>query len=62
MSSERPAAVLPPVEEGLWQDPVTDEIASRYLTELIDIGIDTLILELHPLSPIRSTVGRDYGR
>lgn len=35
---------VPLVEEGLLQDPVTDEIASRYLTELIDIGIDTLIL------------------
>ena len=36
---------VPLVEEGLLQDPVTDEIASRYLTELIDIGIDTLILK-----------------
>ena len=34
----------PFVEEGLWEDPVTDEIARRYLTELIDIDIDTLIL------------------
>ena len=35
---------VPLAEEGLWQDPVTDEIASRYLLELIDIDIDTLIL------------------
>ena len=35
---------VPLVEEGLWEDPVTDEIARRYLTELIDIDIDTLIL------------------
>ena len=35
---------VPLVEEGLWEDPVTDEIAKRYLTELIDIDIDTLIL------------------
>ncbi len=35
---------VPLVEEGLLQDPVTDEIARRYLTELIDIDIDTLIL------------------
>ena len=35
---------MPLVEEGLWEDPVTDEIARRYLTELIDIDIDTLIL------------------
>ena len=35
---------VPLVEEGLLEDPVTDEIARRYLTELIDIDIDTLIL------------------
>ena len=35
---------VPLAEEGLWEDPVTDEIARRYLAELIDIGIDTLIL------------------
>ena len=35
---------VPLVEEGLWQDPVTDEIAKRYLSSLIDTGIDTLIL------------------
>ena len=35
---------VPLVEEGLWEDPVTDEIAKRYLSELIDIDIDTLIL------------------
>ena len=51
----------PLVEEGLWQDPVTDEIASRYLTELIDIGIDTLILGCTHYPLIRSTVGRIMG-
>ena len=52
----------PLVEEGLWQDPVTDEIASRYLTELIDIGIDTLDPGLHPLSPDPFHSRQDYGR
>lgn len=42
---------VPLVEEGLWQDPVTDEIAIRYLSELIDSGIDTLILASYTLSP-----------
>ena len=49
---------VPLVEEGLLQDPVTDEIASRYLTELIDIGIDTLILGCTHYPLLRSTVGR----
>lgn len=49
------------VEEGLWEDPVTDEIAKRYLTELIDIDIDTLILGCTHYPLIRSTVGRIMG-
>lgn len=52
---------VPLVEEGLWEDPVTDEIASRYLAELIDIGIDTLILGCTHYPLIRKTVGRIMG-
>lgn len=52
---------VPLVEEGLWQDPVTDEIARRYLTELIDIGIDTLIMGCTHYPLIRSTISRIIG-
>lgn len=52
---------VPLVEEGLWEDPVTDEIAKRYLTELIDVGIDTLILGCTHYPLIRSTVGKTMG-
>jgi len=52
---------VPLVEEGLWQDPVTDEIAKRYLSSLIDTGIDTLILGCTHYPLIRSTVGRVMG-
>lgn len=52
---------VPLVEEGLWKDPVTDEIAKRYLTELIDIDIDTLILGCTHYPLIRSTLGRIIG-
>lgn len=52
---------VPLVEEGLLQDPVTDEIARRYLTELIDIDIDTLILGCTHYPLIRSTLGRIIG-
>ncbi len=52
---------VPLVEEGLLQDPVTDEIARRYLTELIDIDIDTLILGCTHYPLIRSTVGKIMG-
>ena len=52
---------VPLAEEGLWEDPVTDEIARRYLTELIDIDIDTLILGCTHYPLIRSTLGRIMG-
>ena len=52
---------VPLVEEGLWQDPVTDEIAARYLNELIGCGIDTLILGCTHYPLIRSTVGKVMG-
>lgn len=52
---------VPLVEEGLLQDPVTDEIARRYLAELKDIGIDTLILGCTHYPLIRETVGKIMG-
>ena len=53
---------VPLVEEGLLEDPVTDEIAQRYLSVLIDSGIDTLILGCTHYPLIRSTVGRVMGK
>ena len=54
---------VPLVEEGLWEDPVTDEIAKRYLAELshLDKDIDTLILGCTHYPLIRSTLGRIMG-
>lgn len=52
---------VPLVEEGLLQDPVTDEIARRYLAELIDIEIDTLILGCTHYPLICDTVGKIMG-
>ncbi len=51
----------PLIEEGLLKDPVTEEIAMRYLTELIDIDIDTLILGCTHYPLIRSTVATIMG-
>ncbi len=53
---------VPLVEEGLWEDPVTDEIARRYLSELIDSGIDTLILGCTHYPMLRSTVAKIMGK
>ena len=52
---------VPLVEEGLLEDPVTDEIAMRYLSELKDIDIDTLILGCTHYPLIRSTVAKVMG-
>lgn len=52
---------VPLVEEGLLEDPVTDEIASRYLLELIDIDIDTLILGCTHYPLIRNTIQKVVG-
>lgn len=52
---------VPLVEEGLWEDPVTDEIARRYLTEFVDSGIDTLILGCTHYPMLRSTVKKIMG-
>ena len=49
------------MEEGLWDDPVTIEIARRYLAELIDIDIDTLILGCTHYPLIRTALGRIMG-
>lgn len=52
---------VPLAEEGWWKDPVTVEVAKRYLDPLLDQGIDTLILGCthYPLlrSLLRGLVG-----
>jgi glutamate racemase len=35
---------VPLVEEGWHDDPITEEVAGRYLRPLLDAGIDTLVL------------------
>ncbi|MFI3237747.1 MAG: glutamate racemase [Lachnospiraceae bacterium] len=56
---------VPLAEEGLWEDPVTLEIANRYLHELIEQEIDTLIMGCthYPLlrQTIRNVVGEDVN-
>ena len=51
----------PLVEEGLFHDSVTDEIASRYLSSLKEKYIDTLVLGCTHYPLLRSTVGKIMG-
>lgn len=52
---------VPLVEEGLVEDRITDDIASRYLGELHDYNIDTLILGCTHYPLIRNTIARIVG-
>lgn len=51
----------PLVEEGLLEDPVTTEIAGRYLAGLIDSGIDTLIMGCTHYPLIKDTLAHIMG-
>ena len=52
---------VPLVEEGWLHDPVTVEVASRYLRELQDKDVDTLILGCTHYPLIRSTIRQVMG-
>lgn len=52
---------VPLVEEGLLEDRVTDDIAYRYLSELKDYQIDTLVLGCTHYPLIRNTIKRAMG-
>ena len=53
--------LVPLVEEGLIRDSVTVEIANRYLKELQESDIDTLILGCTHYPLLRSTIGNIMG-
>ncbi len=53
--------LVPLVEEGLFHDSVTDEVTSRYLSELKSKYIDTLVLGCTHYPLLRSTVKRLMG-
>ena len=52
---------VPLVEEGWLHDQITYEVANRYLLEMKDEKIDTLILGCTHYPLIRSTIGRVMG-
>ena len=49
---------VPLVEEGWIKDPITVEVAKRYLEELLQYDIDTLILGCTHYPLLRSTIRR----
>lgn len=53
---------VPLVEEGWLKDPVTREVASRYLQTFQNTGIDTLILGCTHYPLLRSLIGKIMGK
>lgn len=51
----------PLVEEGMLDDPVTDEIIGRYLSELLKKDIDTLILGCTHYPLLAPAIARQVG-
>ena len=52
---------VPLVEEGLWEDRVTEDIAGRYLHEFKEYDIDSLILGCTHYPLLKRTIGREVG-
>ena len=52
---------VPLVEEGWLKDPITEEVARRYLDELLEVGIDSLILGCTHYPLLRSLIRRVVG-
>jgi glutamate racemase len=52
---------VPLVEEGWLNDPVTIEVAKRYLAPLMDSGIDTLIMGCTHYPLLRTTIQEIVG-
>lgn len=53
--------LVPFIEEGLFDDPITDQVIARYLTPLLDEGIDTLVLGCTHYPLARGAIGRGAG-
>lgn len=52
---------VPLVEEGLLEDRITDDMIERYLHELKEYGIDSLILGCTHYPLIRNAIGKYMG-
>ena len=53
--------LVPLVEEGWLDDPVTDQVVGRYLTPLLAAGIDTLVLGCTHYPFVRESIARFLG-
>lgn len=52
---------VPLIEEGLLDDPLTDQHIARYLRPVLDAGIDTLILGCTHYPLLKEAIARQAG-
>lgn len=53
--------LVPVIEEGMFQDPITDQILSRYLQPLLAEGVDTLVLGCTHYPLLKKAIQRIAG-
>jgi glutamate racemase len=53
--------LVPLIEEGLFEDPVTDQILARYLAPLLEKNVDTIVLGCTHYPLLRETIARAAG-
>lgn len=59
--SEACPLLVPLIEEGMFADPITDQVIARYLAPLLTEGIDTLVLGCTHYPLARTAIGRVAG-
>ena len=59
--SEACPLLVPLIEEGMFDDPVTDQLLARHLAPLLDRGIDTLVLGCTHYPLLRVAIARAAG-
>ena len=53
--------LVPLIEEGMFEDKVTDLMLARYLAPLLSVGIDTLVLGCTHYPLLREAIARTAG-
>ncbi len=53
--------LVPLIEEGMFDDPITDSVLKRYLDPLVGAGIDTLVLGCTHYPLLRAAIARAVG-
>lgn len=53
--------LVPLIEEGLFDDPITDQVIARYLAPLLAEDIDTLVLGCTHYPLAKAAIGRGAG-